>query len=188
MTGFVSPYNSLQQGGVRAKTPPDLIVMRRDPTATDFGFLIGQIWVNLGASIWALVGFSGPTTAVWVNLSTVVSGFTWNSEAGVSVAAVAANGYVLTNTNPVTVSLPVNASTLFGDTIKIIGLSGGFTVSQAANQQMRIGEAVTTLGVTGTAFTDMATFSSITLICVSVAGGVFLWVTDGAQLGNFQTT
>jgi len=115
-------------------------------------------------------------------------GFTWNSIPGVSVTAEKNNGYVLTNTNPVTVTLPANVDTAFGDTFKVIGLSGGFDIAQAASQNIRIGEQITSSGAGTKVTSSGGTFSSMTLVCVSTAGGVFVWATDGAPQGNFIIT
>lgn len=56
MSVSVSPYNPTQQSGVRAKRPPDLVIADRNPTTLDFGFFVGQLWVNLNNSYWGLVG------------------------------------------------------------------------------------------------------------------------------------
>lgn len=112
-------------------------------------------------------------------------GITWNEVAGTSVSAVKANGYILGNIGTTTVSLPANGSTSVGDTFKIICLSGGFVINQAANQQIRFGDVATTVGASGTMTAAAGTFSTVTAVCVSNAGGTFLWTCDGGPLGNY---
>jgi hypothetical protein len=75
MSISVSPYNPVQQAGVRAKNPPDLIIASRNPTTSDFGYFIGQLWVNMGpsGSYWGMVGrnYTGPGTGIgyWINFA-----------------------------------------------------------------------------------------------------------------------
>ena len=121
-------------------------------------------------------------------ISGTPTSFYCNMQPGLTVNAADQNGYVLTNTSMVTVNLPANADTNFGDSFKVIGLSGGFTLAQAADQQIRILESTSTLGVDGNFVSSGGTYSSITLVCISTAGGVYIWANDGGPAGNFIKT
>jgi hypothetical protein len=111
--------------------------------------------------------------------------FGFNSVAGTSQTAAYGQMYVLTNTSLTTVALPANADTQAGDTFKIIGLSGGYLISQAADQQIIIGTESTTLGASGFVQCSGSLFNSITLTCVSTAGGVFIWAAIDPPQGSF---
>jgi hypothetical protein len=118
-------------------------------------------------------------------ISTPSGAFSFSTVAITSQAAVAGNAYVLTNTNLTTVSLPVNAGTNVGDTFKIIGLSGGYLISQAANQQIILGSDQSTIGVSGYAQCSGALFNAISLTCVSTAGGDYVWAAIDPPQGIF---
>lgn len=76
------------------------------------------------------------------------STFTWNNVAGTSATLASANGYVSSNAALTTLQLP--ASSAFGDMIKIFGYgAGGFSISQAASQQILFGNQQTTAGLGG---------------------------------------
>jgi len=144
-----------------------------------------------GSFNYFLVGANGITVTESAFTSTIGSpsgAFAFNGVLGTSQAAVKGNAYVLTSVLPTTVSLPANGGTALGDTIKIIGLSGGYTISQAADQQIILGAESSSLGALGTAFCSGAVFNAITLTCVSVAGGVFLWAAIDPPQGTFTTT
>lgn len=52
----VSPLSPIQQSGVRALNPPDLIIATRAPLTTDYQFFVGTIWVRLNTGSYILVG------------------------------------------------------------------------------------------------------------------------------------
>lgn len=68
MSIFVSPYNPVQQSGVRAKNPPDLVIATRPPTTKDFSYFVGQLWVYLNNAYYGLVGVAtgGTPSGQWV--------------------------------------------------------------------------------------------------------------------------
>lgn len=118
-------------------------------------------------------------------ISTPSGAFSFNEVAGTSQAMVAGNAYILTNTSLTTVSLPDNASTNVGDTFKVIGLSGGYLISQAADQQIIIGSDQSMIGASGYAQCSGALFNAITLTCVSTAGAVYVWAAIDPPQGIF---
>jgi hypothetical protein len=139
---------------------------------------------------YVLAGANGMTITQTAHTSTIGTpsgAFAFNPVPGTSQAAVKGNAYVLTNPGLTTVSLPANAGTALGDTIKIIGLSGGYDISQAASQQIIIGSDSSTPGVTGGASCSGGVFNAITLTCVSTAGP-FLWAAIDPPQGTFTTT
>ena len=102
MSVFVSPYNPVQQAGVRAKNPPDLIIASRAPTTLDYGYFLGSFWLYVGNSLWTLLStVISPSvkSANWANLggTGVVS----------SVSGTANQVTVSPTTGAAVVSLPV---------------------------------------------------------------------------------
>lgn len=110
-----------------------------------------------------------------------------NSITTTSAALLPGNSNILTNPSITTVSLPSNSSTILGDLVEVVGLSGGYIISQAANQQVYIGADSTTLGATGTTTATGSIRNSVTLRCISTAGGVFLWSSVVGPQGTFVT-
>lgn len=108
--------------------------------------------------------------------------------AGTSQTAAAGTAYILSNPSLTTVALPSNASTLVGDVFRIIGLSGGYDISQAANQQIIIGAESSTLGVLGGVSCSGSIFNAIELTCVSNAGGIYIWAAVIPPQGTFTAT
>lgn len=144
-----------------------------------------------GSGNYGLVGANGlefTESTAQSTLGTKTGAFAFNTVSGVSQAAVAGNAYVLTNPSLTTVDLPANADTAVGHTIKIIGLSGGYAIAQAADQQIVIGADSSTVGVSGGASCSGAIFNAITLTCVSTAGGIFIWAAIDPPQGIFTTT
>lgn len=81
-----------------------------------------------------------------INLSTI-KGLTWHTISAGQTLAVN-NGYICTG--GATLSLALPATSALGDTIEItLDGSTGFTITQAAGQQIRAGTATTTAGVGG---------------------------------------
>ena len=96
----VSPYNPVQQAGVRAKNPPDLVIAFRAPTTTDYGYFLGTNWLYVGNSYWGLLStvISPSTkTANWAMFGGVGSGITQiNGDSG------STNGPIVTFTGGTT--------------------------------------------------------------------------------------
>jgi hypothetical protein len=144
-----------------------------------------------GSGNYVLAGANGMTITQTAHTSTIGTpsgAFAYTTVSATSQAAIKGNAYVLTSVSLTTVFLPANAGTALGDTIKIIGLSGGYDISQAANQQIIIGADSSTPGVTGSVSCSGTVFNAITLTCVSVAGGVFIWAAIDPPQGTFTTT
>lgn len=119
-------------------------------------------------------------------ISGSATGFSWIDESGNTVAIVAGNGYVCSNSGLTTLTLPTVASTNFGNSFKVIGYgAGGFKIAQNSNNQIILGSSLSTPGTGGSIQTDgMSTYNSLTLVCV-VAGTNAIWALDGAPQGTF---
>ncbi len=104
---------------------------------------------------------SGFFTGVFLTSSSV-TGLNWSSISA-SQALVADNGYVVTG-GAIALSLPLVSS--FAQIIELT-LDGGtsYVVTQAAGQQIRIGNLSTTLGVDGSLSTTATAGDSLRMIC-----------------------
>lgn len=142
--------------------------------------LAAQTGTSQDAFVWT------QTTAT-STISSRTGGFAVNTVTGTSATAAAGNIYILTNPSLTTIALPANGSTQVGDTFKIIGLSGGYDISQAAAQQIRIGDEAATVGVTGGASCSGALFNTIELMCVDDSGP-FTWCALAPTQGTFTVT
>jgi hypothetical protein len=75
-------------------------------------------------------------------------GFVWTRVTGTSQTMVSNNGYIADNAGLVTLALP--ATSAIGDELIIVGRgAGGWSISQAASQQIIIGHTSSTVGVGG---------------------------------------
>lgn len=141
---------------------------------------------NASTAVWAkvitLIAGSGITisqSGATITISSSGSGVSWTEVTGTSQAMSANNGYTASNAALVTLSLPTVSS--YGDVIYITGKgAGGWVISQAAGQQIHIGNLASTVGVGGSvASSDQ--YDSVALFC-SVANTT--WTTLGAPQGN----
>lgn len=98
------------------------------------------------------------------------SGFPWTDVTGATQTLSVNNGYVTDHTN-VTYTLPATAA--LGDTIKIVGKLGLATITPNANQQILIGSASGTVGITGTAVATNVG-DSAEMICIT-SGASSAW-------------
>lgn len=116
-----------------------------------------------------------------LTISSTSFGPFWN-DTTTSLTMAADNGYMCTAGGGLLLGLP--ATSAFGEQIAII-LDGAtsFTITQAAGQQIRLGDTTTTLGAAGS-IGSLFQGDSITLIC-KVANT--LWVAD-AVTGNLTIT
>lgn len=105
-----------------------------------------------------VAGITGVTVSntnyVTINTSTgqlgavaTIVNFTWTDVTGATQTIAASNGYLADRGGGVAFTLP--ASGTIGDTFRIVGVQGSWTLAQNANQQIKFGSAATTVGVTG---------------------------------------
>ncbi len=122
MAVSVSPYNPTQQSGSRAKNPPDLVIISREPTSLDYGYFIGTLWLYPGNSLWSLSTIViSPTQryATWLSLSgTAQETFVTNSGSAVSVD----NSINILGTNGITTSGTGQTITIHGPGVEFAWL------------------------------------------------------------------
>lgn len=103
-------------------------------------------------------------------VSLVAAGFTWIDVTTATQTLAVQTGYVTDHVN-VTYTLPATAT--FGQEIRIVGKLGITTISQNAGQQILMGSASSTAGVTGSVVgTNVG--DCIDLICIT-AGASTVW-------------
>lgn len=136
------------------------------------------------ATITAGTGITVTPTANTITISASSSGFTWNNTTGTSATLVAENGYFSNNAGVVTYTLPTIVSSSTGDTIKIIGLgAGGWSIAQLALEQIVVGSASSTVGITGSVASTNQ-YDTITLVYSPTSG---LWRAE-SWVGNLVVT
>ena len=177
------------------------VVYTPSPLPTSFYIYAGAgNWINFTASLSTLTGNSGgaisPTSG---NINIVGSGsvsvagagstltisavippsFTWVSPA-TTTTMLTNHGYLVRSGAQQTFTLPTTSAV--GDVLEIIWVSGagGWQIAQTANQQVRGGASITTLGNAGTV-TSTGIGSAIHLVCTAVNT---LWIMDFSVL-NF---
>lgn len=111
-----------------------------------------------------------------------ISGNPWTDVTTATQALATNNGYISDNVN-VVFTLPATGS--LGDTIKIVGKLGTWSIAQNANQQILVGSASSTVGVGGSvAGTNVG--DCITLVCIT-AGSSSVYRAQ-SFVGNFTVT
>jgi hypothetical protein len=142
--------------------------------ATDGQLIIGSTaGAPAAATLTQGTGITITNAGNSITISSTAAGITWVDVTGATQTLAAATGYVTDHTN-VTYTLP--ASGVLGDTIKIVGKLGLATVTPNANQQILIGGASGSVGVTGTAVATNVG-DCIELICIT-AGASTVWRAD----------
>lgn len=79
--------------------------------------------------------------------ATIPTSLTWNNVTGTSQSIAINNGYLSNNAGTVAFSLPATAT--LGNIIRIAGVQGSWTLSQASGQQIKFGSSSTTVGSGG---------------------------------------
>lgn len=140
--------------------------------ATDGQLIIGSTsGVPVAATLTAGTGITITNASNSVTISASTSGFTWTDVTGSTQTIASENGYITDNAGGVIYTLPVSAS--LGDTFIIIGKLGLATITPLALQQLLIGSASGTIGITGTAVSTNVG-DSITFVCTT-AGASAKW-------------
>ncbi len=130
----------------------------------------GKAFQQVGFGPWTM-GTTAITFELFNNAQAV---FNWNTVTGTSLTMAVNNGYFPNNVGLVTLTLP--ATSAVGDEIAISGQgSGGWTIAQAAGQQVQIGSVASTLGAGGSVASTNR-YDSLRLVCM-VANT--LWTTTG---------
>lgn len=94
------------------------------------------------------ISISNGSGTITISSTTAAGGgVVWTDVTGSTQAIVAGNGYLADRGGGVAFTLP--ASSTIGDVFVIVGVQGSWTLAQAANQQIKIGNKATTVGATG---------------------------------------
>lgn len=105
----------------------------------------------VAATLTAGTGVSITNGAGSITVNSVGGGVSWTNVTGTSQALASGNGYLISNSGTVTLTLPTTIAQ-FG-VIMIVGSgsggTGGWTISQAAGQSIVFGKLTTTVGVGG---------------------------------------
>jgi hypothetical protein len=99
------------------------------------------------ATITAGAGIAVTAGANTITIAATGAGFTWTDVTGATQTIVAENGYLADRAGGVAFTLPASAT--IGDSFRIVGVQGSWTLAQAANQQIKFGSSATTVGVGG---------------------------------------
>lgn len=194
-----NPLNLFNYLGVKAKTPPELIQNTRAPTASDFQFDIGTLWVNTssGAS-YQLVAIAGQT-ATWValgggaaavatinNLTPTAGNITLAGTANQLTATSAGSTVTYSLPNAVTAPGSLTATTTLTATSGAITATNGNLVLGTAGNKLSIATGAnasvgtaTLAGGTATVNTTAVTANSIILLTRQSIGA-----TGAAALGH----
>lgn len=117
--------------------------------------------VNIVGGTGINVTGQGPGDTVTITATGV--GLTWNVVTGGTQAITASNGYFANNGGGVTFTLPATATV--GDFFAISGINaGGFTIAQNGGQNVRMGNQITTTGITGS-LASAAIGDSVYIVC-----------------------
>lgn len=146
-------------------------------------FLDGNTGGNVGPTVSGVINVVGtggttvtgnPSTNT-LTISVSGSGLTWNIISASSANMASNNGYITTNSGTTTLTLPATSNV--GDYITVIGDgTGQWVIAQGANQNIRVGSAISTTGIGG----SVASFNSYDSIDIVCRTANTLWVADGA--------
>ena len=110
---------------------------------------IGSTGADPSAStLTAGTGVSITNGAGSITIAATGGGLTWTNVTGTSAAMAINNGYLANNAGLVTLTLPATAAQFSVIRVQGVG-AGGWAIAQNASQQILIGSAATTAGVTG---------------------------------------
>lgn len=146
---------------------------------TNGQLLIGSTGVSpVAATLTGGTGIAISNAAGSITISTSGAGTGWTDVTSATQGMLSNNGYIADRgAGNVAFTLPVSSA--IGDTIYVVGKQNGWSVGQAASQQIIIGSSSTTIGAGGsTASTNSA--DTITLICTTAN---LKWTANAVQ-GN----
>jgi hypothetical protein len=211
----LSPQNELSYLGVRAPNPPNLIKQTRVPTAQDYKFPIGTLWVDsTSATAYILVDVIGQT-AFWDEIgagASIIATINANAPIAGNYTVSGSPAQILAVQTPGTTTFSLsNAITTPGSLTTTTTLTGGTgitatagnIVATAGNISATVGSvsAATTVtagtGITATTGNIVASTGNITSTlgsmsaATTVTGGTGLVATTGnivASTGNITST
>lgn len=144
-SGVLTSTTSVNQGVVTTGAAGIPVVTA---LATNGQLIIGSTaGVPAAATLSAGAGISITNGSNTITIATSGGSLTWTDVTGATQTIVAENGYLADRGGGVAFTLP--ASGTIGDTFRIVGVQGSWTLAQAAGQQIKFGSSATTVGVTG---------------------------------------
>lgn len=179
-TRLMSINNTTGQVGVISPTANSVLTTNNALIPTYIPLTNGQVIIGstvgapLAANLTAGSGISISNGANSITISATSAGVTWTDVTSATQTLAAQSGYVTDRGAGVTYTLP--ASGTLGDMIKIVGKLGLATITPNANQQILVGSASGTVGVTGTCVSNNVG-DCINLICIT-AGASTVWRAD----------
>lgn len=145
---------------------------------TQTGTASTAVWMK-SITLTAGTGISITQSGSNIVISGSASGISWNKITATTQAMVTNNGYIADAGSLLTFTLPTTAS--IGDSLIVTGLgAGGWTITQAAGQQIIIGSAASTVGVSGS-ISSSNQFDAFSLVCVTANS---VWQTLSGPQGN----
>ncbi len=165
-SGDYNPNTGPAEGAVTGLVSDDAVVVLPNP-------ITGDINVFGGTGI----ATTGNALTYTLTINSTAAGFNWNAISASQTLA-NKNGYICVGGTNLSLLLP--ATSIVGD-ILAISLDGStsFSVTQAAGQQIRLGDVTTTLGVSGS-ISSLNQGDSIVLVCKQANT---LWTCYGS-MGN----
>lgn len=149
--------------------------------ATDGQIIIGStVGSPAAATITAGTGISVTNASNSITIAVTGAGFAWTDVTSATQTLAVANGYITDRGGGVVYTLPATAS--LGDEIIILGKLGLTTIAQNANQSIRLGSSISTVGVGGS-FTGTNLGDCITLSCTTL-GASTVWAAQ-SSVGNW---
>lgn len=139
-----------------------------NPNGIVAGTLYQLCWDTTNAILYICITAGNAASAVWdksiqltagtgitivqnganIQISSSAAGISWNTITGASATLASNNGYIINHASAVTLTLPGTFNV--GDIIMISGYGAGlWSIAQNAGQKIIIGNALTTIGVTG---------------------------------------
>jgi hypothetical protein len=166
---------------------PTPIPARRDPSTSDTGYIIGQVWINkLAGTAWALVSNSGGV-ATWLSIggtltptvanitatnfitAAVTTGTTLNSNIWSGTGTNAAINLVMTPKGTGNVTVTSGAVSLTNGNLLLNTVGNGIQIKEGANARMGT-TAVMTAG-TITVVNTSVTANTVIFLSLATAGG-----------------
>lgn len=164
--------------GALASTARSILTTNSTGVPTYVALTDGQIVIGstAGSPAAASITSTGGTISVTggsntINLEVVTGGFAWTDVTVATQTIAVENGYITDRGGGVTYTLPSTAA--LGAEFIILGKAGLATITPNANQQLLMGSASGTVGVTGTAVATNAG-DSVTFHCTT-AGASTVW-------------
>ena len=171
----VSPYSPIQQSGVRAMNPADVIITARVPTAADADFFIGTQWIRLNNAVYTLVG-KPLGVANWVVSAVAGSLDTLTDGVGGTATPVAANIVMTSTANQVTTTAAADTVTFSIPAVFIAPGSIASTTTLAVGTDATVAGALDVTGATTvtdiTASTTLDVVGASTLAATTIVGAL----------------